>query len=195
MHASAPLPEDATVRHVIDASQSSFAVKVTATGLLSAFGHNPKIAIRDFDGNIEFKVGSSPLAGAHMTLRIRANSLEATEGISDKDRDEINRRMRQEVLETDDYPEIVYECTGVTASGTGDRYWVALKGDLTLHGTTKSIPVSARVTVNGNSLRASGDFPLRQSDFGIAPVSAAAGTIRVKDEVKCTFDILARRQE
>ena len=40
-----------------------------------------------------------------------------------------------------------------------------------------------------------GDFALRQSDFGIALVSAAAGTIRVKDEVKCTFDILARRQE
>ena len=130
-----------------------------------------------------------------LDLQLREACLEATEGISDKDRDEINRRMRQEVLETDDYPEIVYECTGVTASGTGDRYWVALKGDLTLHGTTKSIPVSARVTVNGNSLRASGDFPLRQSDFGIAPVSAAAGTIRVKDEVKCTFDILARRQE
>ena len=62
MHASAPLPEDATVRHVIDASQSSFAVQVTATGLLSAFGHNPKIVIRDFAGNIEFMVGASPLA-------------------------------------------------------------------------------------------------------------------------------------
>jgi polyisoprenoid-binding protein YceI len=195
MHASAPLPEDATVRHVIDANQSRFAVQVTATGLLSAFGHNPKIAIRDFDGNVEFMNGSSPLAGARMTLRIRANSLEAIEGVSDKDRDEINRRMRQEVLETDDYPEIVYECAGVTASGTGDRYWVALKGELTLHGTTKSMPVSARVTINGDSLRASGDFPLRQSDFGIAPVSAAAGTIRVKDEIHCTFDILARRQE
>ena len=29
MHASTPLPEDATVRHVIDASQSSFAVQVS----------------------------------------------------------------------------------------------------------------------------------------------------------------------
>jgi polyisoprenoid-binding protein YceI len=195
MHASAPLPEDATVRHVIDANRSSFSVQVLATGLLSAFGHSPKVAIRDFDGSVEFTVGSSPLAGARMTLKIRANSLETDEGVNDKDRDEINRRMRQEVLETDDYPEIRYECTGVTASGTGDRYWVALKGELTLHGTTKPMPVSARVTINGNSLRATGDFALRQTDFGITPVSAAAGTIRVKDEVKCTFDILAHRQE
>jgi polyisoprenoid-binding protein YceI len=195
MHASAPLPEDATVRHVIDANQSSFSVQVFATGLLSAFGHSPKIAIRDFQGDVVFKVGGSPLAGAQMTLRIRASSLEIADGISDKDRDEINRRMWQEVLETSDYPEIVYECSGVTASGSGDRYWVALKGELTLHGTTKSMPVSARVSVNGSSLRATGEFALRQSDFGISPVSAAAGTIRVKDEVKCAFDILALRQQ
>lgn len=195
MHASAPLPEDATVRHVIDANQSSFSVQVFATGLLSAFGHSPKIAIRDFQGDVVFEVGGSPLAGAQMTLRIRASSLEIADGISDKDRDEINRRMWQEVLETSDYPEIVYECSGVTASGSGDRYWVALKGELTLHGTTKSMPVSARVSVNGSSLRATGEFALRQSDFGIAPVSAAAGTIRVKDEVKCAFDILALRQQ
>ena len=57
------------------------------------------------------------------------------------------------------------------------------------------MPVSARVSVNGSSLRATGEFALRQSDFGIAPVSAAAGTIRVKDEVKCAFDILALRQQ
>jgi hypothetical protein len=31
--------------------------------------------------------------------------------------------------------------------------------------------------------------------YGIAPVTAAAGAIRIKDEVKCTFDIVARKQE
>jgi hypothetical protein len=49
--------------------------------------------------------------------------------------------------------------------------------------------------INGSSLRASGEFSVRQSQFGIVPVSAAAGTIKIKDEVKCTFDILARKQE
>jgi hypothetical protein len=57
------------------------------------------------------------------------------------------------------------------------------------------VPVSARAVINGSSLRASGEFSVRQSQFGIVPVSAAAGTIKIKDEVKCTFDILARKQE
>ena len=44
-------------------------------------------------------------------------------------------------------------------------------------------------------MRASGEFSVRQSDYEIAPITAAAGAIKVKDEVKCTFDIVARKQE
>jgi len=103
--------------------------------------------------------------------------------------------MRSEVLETDRFPEIAYGCTRAAASGNGDRYWVSLNGELTLHGVTKSLPVSARVVINGSSLRATGEFTVKQSDYEITPVSAAAGAIRVKDELKCTFDIVARKQE
>ena len=195
MHATAPLTEDATVRHVIDPKASNFVIQVFATGLLSAFGHSPKIVVRNFDGNVDFAVGAAPLAGARMRLRIQADSLEVSDDITAKDREEIHRRMRQEVLETESFPEIVYECSKVTGSGGGDRYWVSLKGELTMRGITRPVPVSARVSLNGNSLRAAGEFSLQQSDFQISPVTAAAGTIRVKDEVKCTFDILARRQE
>ncbi len=98
-------------------------------------------------------------------------------------------------LETDRFAEIIYECSRVSASGSGDRYWVALNGELTLHGVTQAVPVSARVVINGDSVRATGDFSVKQSDFEIPPVTAAAGTIRIKDEVKCTFDIVARKQE
>jgi polyisoprenoid-binding protein YceI len=72
---------------------------------------------------------------------------------------------------------------------------VALSGELTLHGVTKSVPVSARVVINGSSVRATGDVSVRQSDYEIAPVSAAGGGIKLKDEVKLTFDIVARKKE
>jgi hypothetical protein len=32
---------------------------------------------------------------------------------------------------------------------------------------------------------------LRQTDYGMTPVTAVAGTIRVKDEVTISFDIVA----
>jgi polyisoprenoid-binding protein YceI len=186
--------EDDTVRYVIDSKSSNFVVKVFSTGLLAAFGHDPKIAIREFQGNASFSPNGGALDDARVDIRIQANSLEVADDVSDKDRQDINHRMRTEVLETDRFPEIVYECTRVKTSGSADRYWAALNGELTLHGVTHPMPLSARVVVEGDSLRASGEFTVRQSEYEIAPVSAAGGAIRVKDDLKCTFDIVARKQ-
>jgi hypothetical protein len=69
-----------------------------------------------------------------------------------------------------------------------------LDGELTLHGVARTQPVSARVSVNGDVLRAMGDFSVRQSDYEIRPVSAVGGTIKLKDELKLSFDISARKQ-
>jgi hypothetical protein len=46
----------------------------------------------------------------------------------------------------------------------------------------------------GDMLRATGEVSIRQSDYGIEPVSAAGGTIKLKDELKLSFDISARKQ-
>ncbi len=194
VHATGPLLEDATVRYVIDTQGSKFFVQAFSTGLLSAFAHNPKIAIRDFQGEASFVPNAGSLDGARVSVRIQADSLEADDDISDKDRHEINYRMHTEVLEVDRYPEIVYECSRVKASGSGDRYWASLNGELTLHGVTHTMPLSARVVVEDESLRATGEFTVRQSEYGINLISAAGGTIRVKEELKCTFDIVARKQ-
>jgi len=193
VHGARPLPEDTTVRYSIDAQKSTFNVQAFSTGLLSAFGHNPNIAIRDFRGDVDFSP-DKPLDGARLSVSIRADSLECVDDIPEKDRQDIHRRMHGEVLETDRFPEIVYECSRVTGSGNGDRYWAALNGELTLHGVTRSLPVSARVVIFSDSLRASGEFSVRQSDYEIGLVSAAGGTIRVKDELKCKFDVVARKQ-
>lgn len=186
-------PEAATVRYVIEAKEGKFTVQAFATGLLSVFGHNPIIAIPDFEG--EVLLNPEALEQSSLRLVIHAESLNDTDDISEKDRAEINRAMQQDVLETDSFPDIVYECSRLTASKTGEgQYWLALNGDLTLHGVTRAQPVSARISLNGDKLRAAGDFSVRQSDYEIKPVSAAGGTVKLKDELKVSFDITARKQ-
>lgn len=192
MHASVPLPEDATVRYIIDAQASTLTVKAFATGLLSTFAHNPTIDVRDFSGQVSFKLANNSLDAAQLKIKVRAESLEVTDSVSDNDRDEMHRRMYLEVLDIDHFPEITYECSRVTASGDGERYWASLSGYLTLRGATKPLPISARVVCEEGILTATGEFSLRQSQYGIAAVTAAAGTIRLKDELKCAFKIVAR---
>jgi polyisoprenoid-binding protein YceI len=182
-----------TVRYLIDGKKSTFTVRAFATGMLSAFGHNPTIAIPDFEGEVLL----NPEVVEHSTLRlvVHAASLTDTDDISEKDRAEINRAMHGDVLESDSYPDVVYECSSLTASKTGEgQYWASLNGELTLHGVQRNQPISARISVSGDGLRATGDFSVRQSDYEIKPVSAAGGTIKLKDELKLSFDITARKQ-
>jgi len=189
---TAETPQTA-VRYTIDAQRSTFTVRAFATGLLSALGHNPTISIPDFEGEVSL----NPEAVEQSTLRLvlQSAALTDTDDIREKDRTEINRAMHQEVLESDGYPEIVYECSSLTANKTGEgQYAVVLNGELTLHGVTGSQRVAAKVALNGDTLRAAGDFSIRQSDYGMRPVSAAGGTIKLKDELKLSFNISARKQ-
>ena len=189
---TAGIPRTA-VRYLIDGKKSKFTVRAFATGLLSAFGHSPTIAIADFEGEIVF----NPEAVEQSSLRmvINAASLMVTDDIREKDRQEINRAMQQDVLESDSYPEILYESSQLAASKIAEgQYWGTLNGELTLHGVTRNQPVSVRIAMNGDALRATGDFSVRQSDYEIRPVSAAAGTVKLKDELKLSFDITAHKQ-
>jgi polyisoprenoid-binding protein YceI len=179
-------------RYAIDPGISRFTVRAFASGMFSAFGHSPTLAVRDFTGEATFAAGTLDQAGLHII--IRAASLSVTDDISEKDRREIERTMNQEVLETAKYPEIVFDSSKVSASKAGDgQYWVNLLGNLSLHGVISSQPVAAQVALIGNTLRAHGEFSLLQTTYGIRPVSIAGGALKLKDELKCKFDIVARK--
>jgi polyisoprenoid-binding protein YceI len=189
-----PFPQDTVAPYDLDVAASKFTLQAFAGGLLSAFGHNPVIAIPDFSG--EVRLGPEGIETATLQMTIQTASLKVISDMPEKDRTEIERIMHQQVLESDGYPEIIYQCSRVSASRTGEgQYWVALNGELTMHGVTRSQTVSARVTTNGDNLRATGSFSILQSDYEIKQVSFAGGTLKVKDELKCSFEIAARKHE
>jgi hypothetical protein len=56
----------------------------------------------------------------------------------------------------------------------------------------RSLP--AQLAVMGDMLRVFGEFTLRQTDYRIKLASVAGGALKLKDELKFTFDIVARRK-
>jgi polyisoprenoid-binding protein YceI len=180
-------------RYAIDAGGSSFTVRAFAAGLFSALGHSPTLAIRDFAGEAQFASGS--LEQASVRIKVKAGSLTVIDTLSEKDRLEIENTMNRDVLEIDKYPEIVFASSKVSASKAGEgQYWINLVGYLSLHGVTGTQPVATQVVLMGNTLRAHGEFTLRQTTYRIKLVSIAGGTLKLKDELKCSFDILARKE-
>lgn len=184
--------EASVVRYVLDAGASTFTVQAFASGLLGGFGHDPVIAIREFTGEVRFVPGT--IADASLRLVALARSLEVTGDVKEDDRQTIERTMLDEALEAAKYPEIVFQSTSATPMRiAGARSTVRIVGDASLHGVTRNgIWILARLTVNGDTLRAEGDFTLKQTDFGIKLVSVAGGALKVKDELRFAFDLVGK---
>ena len=176
----------------VSASQSRFTVRAFAGGLLSALAHDHTISIREFTGEARFTYGA--VEPASLQLTIKSDSLTVMDKVSESDRKKIEDTMRSEVLEVDKHPLITFKSTSISASRVDEgKYQTKISGDLTLHGTTRNVTFDAFVTFYEASLKAQGQFAIKQSNYGIKPVSVAGGTIKVKDELKFSFDIVANR--
>lgn len=190
--ATAPFAASTTnAQYKIDSAQSKFIVRAFTGGLLSAFaGHDHTVAIREFSGVTDFTYGT--VEPASLAITIKAGSLAITDKVSEKDKQAIEATMRDEVLQVSNFPEISFKSTSISASKTAEaQYQARINGDITLRGVTKPLLITARLEFGNNSLRAQGGFNLKQTSFGIKPVSVAGGTVKVKDELKFTFDIVA----
>jgi polyisoprenoid-binding protein YceI len=97
----------------------------------------------------------------------------------------IQKDMEEMTLETRKFPQITFRSTRVERLADG-QYKV--EGDLSLHGVTK--PVGLTVKRTGNSFTAR--TVLKQTDFGIKPISVGGGMIKVKNEVEIDFVIVPR---
>ena len=130
------------------------------------------------------------MGSASMELTIMAASLAVSDDVKESDRREIEQTMRTEVLEVDKHPEITFKSGDVTGAAPGPgSFRVVIEGTLTLRGLSHPQQIEAQVNITGDRLSANGQCRVRQSDYGIKPVSVVGGTIKLKDEIDLSFDI------
>lgn len=189
--ATATVPQ--TVTYTLDASRSKFMAHANRSGLLWFKGHDHHLAASEFTG--EVSITPQTVTPASLRLVVKAASLHETSAdFTEAQKQIINKELRDIVLHPDQYPEIIFQSTGVTAKAAGaDRYEVRIDGHLTLHGVTRRISIPAVVTLNGNDLRAVGKFDIDRDDFKVKATSAFHGLVRVSDEIDFEFDIVGRR--
>jgi polyisoprenoid-binding protein YceI len=179
--------------YAIDAALSSVTVRAFASAVFAPVGNSPTLTVREVAGWARFAPRTFDQACVH--IKLNACSLTVVESMTEEDRNAIEDTMRREVLETEKYPKIMFCSSRVSVSRAGDRqYWINLVGDLSLHGVTDTLPVAAQMALAGNTLRAHGEFTLLHTSYKLKRVSVHGGALRLKDEVKCSFDFLARKQ-
>lgn len=185
----------ATVVYTLDASRSKFMAHASASGLFWFKGHGHHLDASDFTGSVELTPQS--ITPASMRLVVKAASLHETGAVfTDQQKQIINKELHDIVLLPDQYPEIVFQSTSVTAkpAATGGGYDVKLTGNLTLHGVTRPIEIPATVTLNGNEMRAVGKFSIDRDHYQVKATSAFHGFVRVSNKVEFEFDIVGKSQ-
>ena len=178
--------------YTVVAEQSAVRIHVGKSGLFGFAGHAHEIAAR-----VEGTVAADPadLARSSVSLSFDAKAIEVVAGRDEpaKDVPKVQAVMAgPEVLDVSRFPSVTFRSRSVAGKEISPGvYDLQVNGDLTLHGITRSLTLPLRVEVAAETLTASGKVTLRQTDFGMKPVSVG-GVVNVKNELGVDFRIVAR---
>lgn len=106
----------------------------------------------------------------------------------------MEEHFNENYVESDKFPKATFtgKIAGFDASklsSTAQTYTIS--GDLTLHGVTKKVSSSAKISKSGNTITISGNFNVKPSDFGIEVPSTVSK--KVAKEVKVSYNFLTTK--
>ncbi len=197
-----PAPPAADARlYTVDSEASTLRVLVYRGGPLASLGHNHVISSRALAGSVW--LGRDPHAVV-FELRLPLTQLEvdrpelrAAEGADfpgELDPAAIagtrENMLGERLLDAARFPEIRLRSRKVRGQAPN----FILDIDVELRGQWHSITVPAGLSRSGDSLTASGAFRLRQTELGLEPFSVMLGALRVQDELRIRYRIVARRR-
>jgi polyisoprenoid-binding protein YceI len=179
--------------YTLEPAHSRLTIRVGKAGVFGFAGHEHEVAAGAFRGTATFD--PEQLAQSSVDLTFDAGALRVTgQGEPPADVPQVQAAMvGATCLDAGRFPAIRFVSTSVVAAGaagpTGGDF--VLRGVLTLHGVTRPLTVRVHLDVTGQTLEATGATTLKQTDFGITPISKA-GVVKVKDELTLSWRIRGR---
>ena len=179
---------------IIDPGQTTITLHVGRAGVFAFAGHDHEVVAPAMQGRII--LDRTNLSRSTVSVTFEATALKVTgKGEPPEDVPEVQRVMLgDQVLDVQRHPTITFQSRQVSVvKQSTSQMTLGITGDLTLHGVTRPVAVPVTVQLTADGLRATGRTTVQQSQFGIRPVTAGAGTVRVKDEVEVVLSVTARR--
>jgi polyisoprenoid-binding protein YceI len=170
----------------VDPERSRATIDVGKSGAFSFAGHTHEVDAPVKDGVVHLDADAPNKSD--VKIEFNAAALRVTgKGESKDDVPKVQETMLgPQVLDVKRFPTIAFESRSVSAKNE-------VAGQLTIHGVTRPVSAVVALKVDGNALTATGTFTIKQTDFGIKPVSVG-GVVKVKDELAITFTIVARER-
>ena len=196
--ASAP-PVAARV-YTIAPDLSTLHILVYRGGTLARLGHNHVISSSHLGGRIWLGT-TLEASGFDLSVPVQelivdddaARSAEGPDfppGVPQAARDGTRTNMlRESLLDGERYPLIRIQSLRLQ----GDSATPQVQAALRIRDQTREVTVPVQVRAEDGRLEVRGEFALRQSDFGITPLSVAMGALLVVDTVTVKFHLVGTR--
>ena len=172
------------------AAQSQITLTLTQEGVLQKIHPLHHVAAKNFTGRIQL-----PKDETKTLVELDADTksfVNIDTDMKDFEKSGFHKVLHGEVLQSDRFPNIKFRSVSVTnLQKSGNNRSFTLNGDLTLRGVTRRVAFPVKVTLNGNQLRATGEETIKQTDFSITPYSGGLGTIKIGDQLKVSFTVVA----
>jgi polyisoprenoid-binding protein YceI len=182
----------ASTHYVVDNKSSQVTVQAFAEGIAGIADHRPRFSVREFSGEVQYS-RDKPEEGS-LVLTARTGSLEIMDEVTRHEREAITRVMFGEVLHPEKFPEVVFRSSRVLCSPVAEnRCRADITGTMWLRGVEGAQSIQAQLVLTEDSVRAYGEFRLRQTDYQLAIASVLGGVLRIKDELKLGFFVVARK--
>ncbi len=176
----------------VDAAQSLITIVVRRGGPMARFGHDHVIASRTLAGFVAPDAGRADLHFRLDQMTVDESALRTQAGLDTQpDADAIagtRNNMLTKVLEAEHYPVVALRVERLGSAGAASL----VRLGVTLHGVTRHVDVPVQIERSAKSIAASGTLRLKQTDFGITPMSVLGGAMSVQDEMELAFKIVAR---
>jgi polyisoprenoid-binding protein YceI len=176
--------------------ESRVSIHVGRAGLFKFAGHEHEVLAPAVAGRIVAE--PEALERSSVSLDFESAALEVSgRGEPPEDVPKVQEAMLgPKVLDAVQFPAIRFRSTRVSgkALAAGGPYELQVQGELTVRGVARPFALPLRVELDGERLVARGQASLRQSSFGIKPISVA-GVVKVKDELAIDFEIVARAEQ
>ncbi len=188
-----------TRRYRIAPAESRLRILVYRGGTMARLGHNHVISSADLQGQI-WRGATAENSGFELevpvnTLIVDDNAARAEEGedfplnVSEDAKAGTKANMlRPTLLDGEHFPKISIRATRITGSTANPDVVASMR----IKDQTREIRLPITLSETDSALAIQGSFEIRQSDFGITPLSIAMGALTVQDTVKIKFRLMAR---
>lgn len=196
---AAQKPAPQASRYTLDAAASSLHILVYRGGTLARLGHNHVISSRSLQGKL-WRGASLEDSGFSITVPVNdlivddadARAAEGPDfplnvGEEARQGTKVNM-MRDTLLDGARYPDISIQSTSL--QGAPDAPEVI--AELRIKDRTRPIALPVKLLSTQEGLRVQGEFEIKQTDFGITPLSVAMGALLVQDTIKIKFELVAK---